>query len=424
MDSYTKVTTKWYGSRIMDSIKWILFWFIMFIVSFIVLWTNEWTVDLSTIAKNSTVVDSVKIDSATEWKFVAVTWEINSEEVLWDNLYLKAGKYISISRTVEMYSWEEETKTETEKNVGWSETTTTTYTYNTVWTESPDDSSSFDTSSGHFNPGKSLQSVTDTVGNSNIWAYNIDTPSIKLPGMKSITLTKDIVVLENNSTWSTSLVSGYLYKWEGTFSNPKVWDIRISYSVLNNGTNVTAMWTQTWDKITSFIDEDGNKIYRVFNWTKAAALSTLKNEYLFKLWAFRALWFILMWFGLSLLLWPISVLLDVLPMLWGLSRWIIWIITFIISAILSIITILISIIFHNIFALIIAVAVVWFFWYRFVKQKMDNKEKPNEEIKVKQNNTLEKSEEVKEEWKEIKEVKEEWKVEDKKNTTSVGFDIE
>ena len=378
MDSYTKVTTKWYGSRIMDSIKGIIFWFILFIASFFVLWMNEWSVDLSEIAKTSTEVSSETINTANEWVFISITWEITSAEEIWDNLYLKPGNYISIYRDVEMFSWEESTETETKTNVWWSETTTTKYNYNKVWTSSPSNSSSFEISDWHNNPGKALDSTSNTVKKWNIWAFNLDTQAIRLPGNSPIVLTKDNTILEDTNTGAIALINWYLFQWKGSISNPEVWDIRISYSALNDWTNITAMWKQTAENIRSFSDKDWNTIYRVFHGTRSEAISTLRTEYLFMLWGLRILWFVLMWAWLSMLLWPISVLLDVLPIAWSLSRWIIWIITFVIAAILSIITIVISMIFHNIYALIIVVTITWFFLYKYVKKRMNKKDIKND----------------------------------------------
>lgn len=160
-----------------------------------------------------------------------------------------------------------------------------------------------------------------------------------------------------------------------SYINPQVWDIRISYKVLKDNSSVTALWKQNSNWLTNYSDSDGNTIYRVFHWSRTDAIWQLKWEYVFKLWLFRWLWFILMWFGLAMLFWPISVLLDVLPILWTISKWIISAITFVIAFVLSIITIIISMIFHNIFALIIVIAISWFFGYKFIKKKLDKKAK-------------------------------------------------
>lgn len=398
MDTYTKVTTKWYGSRIKDSIKWIFFWLIMFIASFFVLWINEWSVDLSKIAKTSIEVDSQNINSTNDEQLISISWIINSEEEIWDNLYLKNGKFIAVSRKVEMYAWKETSKTKTEKNLWWSETTTKTYEYNKVWVNNPDNSNNFEITEWHQNPEKKLNDSTNKVINSNIWKYNIETSWITIPYNSKINLTKENTIIWNSGTWWIQLINWFLFDWKWNINSPKVWDIRISYMALNNWANVTAMWKQNNEKLDSFSDKDWNTLFRIFNWTRDDAISTLRTEFLIMLRALRLVWFLLMFIWLSLLLWPISVFLDFIPAVWWVSRFLIWTISFVVSLILSIITIIISMIFHNIFALIIAIITVWWLIYWKIKKKMDawwiNNDNKSENIKPVLNTNVEKSKEI------------------------------
>ena len=59
-DQFTEVTTKGWGSRILNSIKGVLVGFLMFIVSFGVLYWNEGRIDVSKIAETS-----IEINTAT-----------------------------------------------------------------------------------------------------------------------------------------------------------------------------------------------------------------------------------------------------------------------------------------------------------------------------------------------------------------------
>jgi len=367
MDSYTKVTTQWYGSRLMGSIKWVLIWIILFIASFFVLWINEWSVDLSKIAKTSIEVDSQNIDSINNDKLISVSWEINSDEEIWDNLYLKKGKYIAVSRNVEMYAWKEKSSTKTEKNTWWSETTTTTYNYVKEWTNYPASSSNFEISEGHTNPEMKLKQSTNSVINSNIWKYNIKTSNIDLTYNSEIMLTSENTNI--SESWA-KLSNTYIFDWKWSISTPEIWDIRINYTSLNNWASVTAMWKQKNEDLTSFSDKDWNTIFRIFNWTRDDAISTLRTEYLMMLWILRWVWFFLMFIWLSMLLWPINVLLDFIPAAWWISRFLTWAISFIIALVLSITTIIISMIFHNIIVLIITILIIWVWLFiKFKKKK-------------------------------------------------------
>lgn len=357
VDSYTKVTHTSFGSRIMNSIKWVFIWILLFIVSFFVLYINEWTVDLSKIAKTSVEISPDKVDENTDGSLVSLTWEMKTEEKLGDNLFLKSWEYIAVDRKVEMYSWEERQEDKTEDNLWWSQTTTTTYKYNKVWTEYPDDSSSFEIQEWHRNPDKTIDSDVFTVQNTSIWAYNINTNGLKLPYTSNISLNEDVVELKETYWLKPRLESRYVYVWKWDINNPQVWDLRISYDMLPNNVMLTMMWKQQLWSIVQYADKDWNKLFRAFSWTRNDAISTLRSEYLMKLWWFRILWFVLMWAWLSMLFWPLSAVLYVLPVAWSISRFIVWLITFVIALILSSITIIIWMIFHNVYALIITLII-------------------------------------------------------------------
>jgi len=211
--SYTETVTKSYGSKIMDSLKWILIGLLMFLASFVVLWTNEWTVDMSKIAKTSIEVEANKINSENNEKFISTTWEINSEEQIWDNLYLKNGNYIFVSRKVEMYSWKEKSTSSTDKNLWGSETTTTKYDYYKEWTENPEKSIDFKQSQWHNNPEKKISSSDNKVFTTQVWEFNIKTSNLSLTAKTKLQLNEENTVIKNTWTGSAKLNNWMIYEW-------------------------------------------------------------------------------------------------------------------------------------------------------------------------------------------------------------------
>ena len=85
----------------------------------------------------------------------------------------------------------------------------------------------------------------------------------------------------------------------------------------------------------------------------------------------------MMWIGLKMILAPLSVLLDVLPILVHISRGDVGLVTGLLSIVLTIVTILVSMLLHNIYAVIVAAllaaGVVIFFW----KKKQNNSPTPD-----------------------------------------------
>lgn len=253
-----------------------------------------------------------------------------------------------------MYAWMEDTKTETRKNLGGSETKTTTYTYTKKWVDNPSDSSSFKYSQGHQNPTKSIQDDNYRVSVAKIGIYNLDIASIELP-----TLTKIHLNTQNTlSKDGARLDDDYLYKGTGTLQNPQVGDLRIQYTALPTGTNVTVFGKlDSNNRITAYIHRNNERLYRLFLSTREQAISQMKTEYTIFTWVFRAAGFLMMWFGLALSVKPISVLLDFIPFLGNISGAVAGASTFIIAFVLSSVTILISMLLHNIVALAIAIVV-------------------------------------------------------------------
>ena len=179
----TEVTTKSWGSKITESIKGVVFGIILFLASFVVLWINEGRTDMSRVAMKETVpVNAAALDVANEGKPVSVTGMLSSYETIGDPEFLNPGKYLSLTRNVEMYAWVEKSESTTEKNVGGSETTTTTYSYVQEWTSSPADSSTFKDPAGHTNPPMPYQDQTFYVNTAFVGVYPVDVKSLSLPG--------------------------------------------------------------------------------------------------------------------------------------------------------------------------------------------------------------------------------------------------
>lgn len=369
---------------------------LLFVASFGVLYWNEGTVDVSDIAKNAFEIDGSSVEAEDDGEFVYTYGTVTSDEKIGDGLYLVPGDYLAVRRTTEMYAWVEKTESKSKKDLGGSETTETTYTYVKEWVENPSSSGDFRYPEDHENPSKTIESYNATVSSAKIGAYDLNIEKLSLPGMDDLTLNEqkidlsvggevkaeedeaaeeDVAIVETDTGWvittgdneggevaaeagGLTMTGNYVFSGEGSLSKPEVGDMRISYSVVKNNAEGTVFGKVEGQKITPYIDEKtGTKVYRFFDGTRDESLATLHEEYNMKLWIFRLIGFFMMWFGLSSLFAPISVLLDVVPAFGSLSRGIIGAITFISAAILSILTIIVSMILHSLLAVIITVVI-------------------------------------------------------------------
>lgn len=369
MDEFTEVKTTGFGSRLTSSCFGIIIGIALFAGSFALIYWNEGRKDQSIMAKTATEIGTADVNAnkGLEGQLVAAAGALTSEETLGDDLFLKPDKYISVKRDVEMYAWDEEKETKTRKNVGGSETTTTTYTYVKKWTSSPSDSNDFKHPEGHQNPALEIEDYEATVQNAKVGAYAVDTNALKLPPLKEIAPTP-----ENTQISGGAVISGgYIFKGIGTIGTPHIGNVRLTYSVLPSGGNVTLFGKLSGGSILSYTDKTYGTLYRAFVGSKDEAVATLHGEYVMLKWILRGVGFLLMWFGLSLVFGPISTMLDILPIAGSVSRALIGAVCFVISLVLSIIAILVSIIAHNIVALIVlfAIGLLAVIFFGFVMKK-------------------------------------------------------
>src|SRR3989344_7236300 len=117
-DSFTETTTTGYGSRIINSIKSVVIGLILFVVSFGLLYWNEGRVDLSSITKTATEISSatVSTDTSLSGKLISMTGDVNSDQIIGDNLFLNPDKFIAVEREVEIYSWIEKLESRSKTN--------------------------------------------------------------------------------------------------------------------------------------------------------------------------------------------------------------------------------------------------------------------------------------------------------------------
>ena len=351
VNSFTKTTRTGYGSRILASITGVIFGIVLFIGSFALLYWNEGRADLSKIAV--TAIDiSVDVGTAVEGSLVSASGVLSSTETLGDD-YLVAGSYIAVDRTVEMYSWVEDTETSSTTNTGGSETTTTTYNYKNEWTEYPSDSTKFEYPSDHYNPPRALESAEKRVSAATVGTYSIDIANVTLPAFSEVSLTEQNTILPSITGMTASLSGGYIYVGKGAVATPQVGDLRIKYTVINTGGNVTVFGQLGGGQISTYKDADNNVLFRIFNATRDEAITILHAEYVTSLWMLRLLGFVMMWVGMMMIFAPLSTVLDVLPFLGGVSRFIIGAITFVVAVVFAGVTILVSMVVHSVIALVI-----------------------------------------------------------------------
>jgi hypothetical protein len=395
-DLFTEVTKTGYFNRLSKSFGGIILGIILFFGSFVVLYNNEGSIDYSEIAKTAVEVSSTKgVDPSLNDKLLVTNGTLTTTETLTAK-YIKPASYLALNSNVEMYAWIEESKSSSESEVGGSEKTTTTYTYKKGWTKNPEDSSRFRIPEGHTNTTLPFEGTESQAESAKLGVFDVDMRGLTLPSLQKLTLnsentdlpqgakltttsttaltpattqqttqqgsqqsTEQVVVKTENTTEIAGNNYIFLSKNQGSsFDQPQVGDVRISYTYLPNNSKVTLFGKLTDNTFGSYVDKNSTRFYQAFSGTKEDAIISLHQAYVTSKWIMRFLGFIMMWIGLSMILGPLSVLVDVLPLLGSISKSLVGFATFIVALVLSTVTILISIVFHNVVALIFAVLIV------------------------------------------------------------------
>ncbi|MSP02294.1 MAG: hypothetical protein EXR07_14770 [Acetobacteraceae bacterium] len=133
--SVTETSTQGWGSRLAGSLGAALFGLILVPAAIVLLYWNEGrAVDairaLNRGAASIVEVSAAAIDPGADGKLVHMSGMMQPTRPARDPVFgVTAEGLLRLSRTVEMYQWEEESNSHSQQNVGGSKTTETTYTY-------------------------------------------------------------------------------------------------------------------------------------------------------------------------------------------------------------------------------------------------------------------------------------------------------
>ncbi|MFP5214066.1 MAG: TMEM43 family protein [Acidobacteriota bacterium] len=348
-DSYVEeTTTGWFG-RIGDSFKGILFGIVLIIVSGVLLFWNEGrTVKtmraLQEAAGALVVLASPTADPANAGKLVYATGNAATDETLQDKSFGIAVNAIRLKRMVEFYVWKEEQHTETKKETGGSETKRTTYTYKKVWSDRLIDSSGFKKPQEHVNPTQVPFSSQD------FWANQVKLGTFSLPRNLLSKLDSfdpqpmdpsSIEKLPSPLKEKAQLVDNWCYI--GNAQEPNIGDLRVKFSAIRPGP-VSVVARQAGASFEPYTAGSGYTVELIEPGTRSpeTMFNTAKEENKLLAWILRAVGAVFMFIGFVLILKPISVFFDVLPILGDIAGLGTGLIAFVVSLSLSLLIVAIA----------------------------------------------------------------------------------
>lgn len=348
-DQFTEVTNQsWFG-RIKDTFFGAIFGVLLLGIAVAVLFWNEGrTVRREQALKEGAgVVVSVeadKVDAANEGKLVHLSGLADTQETLSDPEFNVSVKAIRLKRTVEMYQWQEQSKSETKKKLGGGTETVTTYTYSKAWRDSLVNSGSFKNPEGHQNPAvMQYQSTSANASAVTLGAFRLS-PALISAITSFAALPKDALPAPSGEI--KAMPDGY---YIGADPNaPAIGDYKISYSVVMP-TDVSVVAKQVKDTFEAYSAKSGDTIALLETGTHSAAemFKTAQEENAMIKWVLRVVGVIVMFIGCSMMVKPLSVLADVIPPLGSLVGFASGLAAFFVSATFSLMTISVAWIFYR-----------------------------------------------------------------------------
>ncbi len=381
----TEVQAESYFSRLGNSFKGIGGGLLLFLIAFPLLFWNEGRAvkrakALETGAGAVVSVQADKVDPANEGKLVHVTAKADTKDVLTDPLFKISSTAIRLERHVEMYQWKQNESSKTEKQLGGGTKKTTVYTYEKVWSDKPVNSAYFK-EAGHENPGFPFESeklranhvtlgdfllndsLVDRLGDSRKLPVPAD---YKLPATLSGKSDAAYVHVSRKSSAPSQVSQEQPADNAGdaALTEPAIGDLRISwYAVVPHEVSIVARQT---GKTFSAYPVGSESILLIADSVQSAEamFQSAQSANSAMTWFLRIAGLVMMYVGLSCVLRPLSVLMDVIPFLGDLIGAGISLISFLIALPCTLVTIAVAWIYYRpllgIGLLVVAAALIVF----------------------------------------------------------------
>jgi hypothetical protein len=320
-DTFVETTSTSWLSRIGQSITGVLFGLVLIAGSIILLFWNEGRAIQSarSLAEGGKVVVDVSpdsIDPANEGRLIHVSGDARTTAPLADREFGVSTKALRLVRTAEMYQWQEERHDETHKSLGGSEQTVTTYTYKKVWSDRAINSQNFRHSEDHINPQKKFGRLNVTAADATLGAFRLDAALLNLlPTNTALQLDPQAADPLKPSMPNAQIVDGKIYIAANPDS-PQIGDYRISYAYAEVGP-VSAIGRQAGSGIAQYQTRAGDRLLLAVGGQQAAAdmFKEAERENRILTWVIRLAGVLAMWLGAYLILRPLVVVADVVPLI-------------------------------------------------------------------------------------------------------------
>lgn len=346
-DPYTTSTSQSYFQRLGSSFGGIIGGFLLIIVACGVLWWNEGravTAEKGLEAAGSAAISlaSTTPDAANDTKLIHATGEARAVAPLEDaDLGVSFPNTLTVSRTVEMYQWKEESSTKTEERIGGGQTTTTTYSYKKEWSSSEIDSSKFNPSASAaetrkqhqrlINPPMTLKSREFAANDATLGGFKLKGDLLSQLGDAQPTkpekapegwtasadgfykgTTTGVATTTTDPVTGATTTTGTSTSTEGA---PEIGDLRVKYASVASPMTVSVLARQSGANLEKWRAPNGYEIYRLSAGDKTAEMMIADQQSAENMmtWILRGVGTLMNCIGFALILSPLKAIANVLP---------------------------------------------------------------------------------------------------------------
>jgi hypothetical protein len=326
-DRFVEVSSKSWGSRLVDAIKGVLAGIVLLLASFPLLWWNEGRAvrtakSLDEGQANVVDVQPDTVDPSKDGKLVHVTANAATTETLQDNAFGVSAQALRLIRRPEMYQWVETKKSEKRKKLGGGEETVTTWDYEQKWEDSLVKSSEFKHPEGHTNPSSMPYETLDVLArNATLGAFHLPEKVIRaVSKLEPYPLeARAADRLPPNLKGKGRVAEGGLFVGADP-AHPQLGDLRVTFKVVPPQT-LSVVARQTGNSFAPYQAQAGDEILLVEQGAKDAKqmFQAAQEANATLTWILRLVGYLMMAIGIALILRPIVVVADFIPMIGNLA---------------------------------------------------------------------------------------------------------
>ncbi len=317
-EKYTVTTSQSWFSRLGEAFKGILVGLVLLLGSAGLLWWNEGRAitTAKALTEGSKLVVSIpadRVDPANEGKLVHVSGPARAGGTLADpDFPFMTAKALVLQRTAEMFQWQEDQQSKEVKKVGGGVEKQTTYTYKKVWSSSLKNSSRFREAQSHTNPSSMpYASARQKAPDARLGAFRLPANLLDLPASEAVRPPENAQLSGNRS-----ISEGQIYIGKNPGS-PEIGDMRIRYTSAPEQ-DVSVVARQTGDSFGGFSAGGGKRSIQMLKpglLDAAGMFGAAQSENSVLSWVLRGVGTLCMCAGLFLILRPLSVAGDVVPLI-------------------------------------------------------------------------------------------------------------